>query len=1497
MSTVLSLRSSQFSTITANTLNSGTLAGSTIIASTFIQTSTINSSTIYDNVLLSQNIYYSTLIGLSTATSTITLTTSTISLGQSTNTLYTALANGAVSTAGSWVTSLTGLVSTKTAAMSGNGLVQLVQTQVSTISSLLITTNSGQTWSTLSGTTGLPTAPSNQTFIALSTTYNAVAMSRTGQYQLATTFGGYPYLTSNYGATWSNMNPNMGSPYIYLPFDNSIADAMNNSVITSVGSPGYVTGKVGSSAINLVNTAGSASPSQYIRGTWTVPSTFTISLWFNVQQLNSTYQVIFSALGVGIEFFINPSNQLVGQIPSGTGTGQLNVNTSAISTNTWYSAMLVYQSSGTSSFYLNNALVGNFTANTGFGTWPVTNTFGLGTYDNSLNYAFNGYIDDVKIYNTVPPIYLPFETLPATNSIDVNNRTTLTVAGSVSLVSGIVGTNAINLTNTPAGTATQYIRGTWTPSTNFTWDFWFYTPSSGSGIQQNIMFTCIGSTGLYIDSSLNKLYWYVNGTNIPASNGYPVVVNTWYHITAIFQGGSTGYLYVNNALWASGTCPANAGTSTGYFTLSGTDAAGGTQAFNGYIDDLKIYNYAITPSAMVPMNYNNAVMSANGQYQLVTASGAGLYMSSNFGTTWSQISSVALNALWQGLAISATGQYMLTTATVLTLQTSPQQSGLSGNAGSTPTLQQWYQNGILWGSISSSIAGSTFQSWIAFNTLTPASATGSYSYASTANYSYGAYTGATSITITGTTTSPSPYTGEWIEIQSSTPVICYSYNFACGAAVNIPKNFYIVGSNDRTTWYPIHSAAGGATNPFTIDFSKATSTNIIVNQSGAQTMIAGATGTYTCTIYPPYTTRAYLYFRLIANTTYGTSASSNLEFTELYMQFTAGIFPQLTGLTGNTSSTTPVSTTWTQNGVTWISNSSSVATQNYQSWIAFNNKLDNNGTSSTYSWASAGTYNTSTGNYTGSVTTTVLGGVGSVSGEWIQLQSSVALILYSYNFADGGYSNIPQKYYIVGSNDGTNWYPIQYVQLSNNIYTQFYTPFMPNIIVNQSGSQTITGQLSATASCTTYSTTTNSYTYFRLIGTQTYGVYGNLEFVELALNFVGVQSYSTNYGSTWSNSATLSSTIATLAISGSGQYAIGSNGQTLYIVSNYLAGFSTNTYTIPTLPSINAIIVAAALSHTGQYMVIVTGGTTNNVYYSSDYGATFVAITLGSSAMTSCTMAYDGSYITVTNATTTYTLNNTQTGYSVAIGYQAGYQNQGQNAIAIGNQSGQQNQIANSVILNASGTNITAYNPGFYVSPVGSVMNTSYVSVMGYGADNQIVNSSGAIVILPNGNVGIGYTNPTSAIQINGQIAAPGKTFDMQHPLYPNTSRHLVHSSVEAPRCDLIYRGTAQLEAGVVAININKQCTFSSIGAMDDGTYESLCANPQYFLQNLTGFDRLLGTIQNATLTITCENVESTDTVSWLVVAERADPYIKEWNRTDENGFLVTQYNLNSLRR
>ena len=148
----------------------------------------------------------------------------------------------------------------------------------------------------------------------------------------------------------------------------------------------------------------------------------------------------------------------------------------------------------------------------------------------------------------------------------------------------------------------------------------------------------------------------------------------------------------------------------------------------------------------------------------------------------------------------------------------------------------------------------------------------------------------------------------------------------------------------------------------------------------------------------------------------------------------------------------------------------------------------------------------------------------------------------------------------------------------------------------------------------------------------------------------------------------------------------------------------------------------------------------------------------------------------------------------------------------------------------------------------------------------------------------------TTNTSIPGSLSKGSGTFDIEHPLYPNTNKRLVHSFIEGPRCDLIYRGTVALTNGSATVYIDKQCTYTQENAMDNGTFEVLCANPQYFLQNMSGFNRVVGSIYRGILTITCENNTATDMISWMVVAERKDPFVKNWNRTDSNGYLNTQY-------
>lgn len=95
---------------------------------------------------------------------------------------------------------------------------------------------------------------------------------------------------------------------------------------------------------------------------------------------------------------------------------------------------------------------------------------------------------------------------------------------------------------------------------------------------------------------------------------------------------------------------------------------------------------------------------------------------------------------------------------------------------------------------------------------------------------------------------------------------------------------------------------------------------------------------------------------------------------------------------------------------------------------------------------------------------------------------------------------------------------------------------------------------------------------------------------------------------------------------------------------------------------------------------------------------------------------------------------------------------------------------------------------------------------------------------------------------------------------------------------------------GIATVNIDSDSVASPDCAMEQGTFVALCTNPQMFLQNTTTFDRVIGSIEGNTLTISCENSSSSAPISWMVVAERHDPYIKLWERTNEDGYLVTEY-------
>lgn len=154
----------------------------------------------------------------------------------------------------------------------------------------------------------------------------------------------------------------------------------------------------------------------------------------------------------------------------------------------------------------------------------------------------------------------------------------------------------------------------------------------------------------------------------------------------------------------------------------------------------------------------------------------------------------------------------------------------------------------------------------------------------------------------------------------------------------------------------------------------------------------------------------------------------------------------------------------------------------------------------------------------------------------------------------------------------------------------------------------------------------------------------------------------------------------------------------------------------------------------------------------------------------------------------------------------------------------------------------------------------------------------------PSGSTGVasnfclikGKSEIIGSLNVTSGFSAANKQFKITHPL--NKNKWLYHTSIEAPRADLIYRGHIQLENG------SGSCLIDSSSRMSDGTFESLTKNSQLFLQNENGFDKVRGNVISGSINVISENINSNDVISWMVVAERRDEDILNSPLYDSNG-------------
>ena len=152
-----------------------------------------------------------------------------------------------------------------------------------------------------------------------------------------------------------------------------------------------------------------------------------------------------------------------------------------------------------------------------------------------------------------------------------------------------------------------------------------------------------------------------------------------------------------------------------------------------------------------------------------------------------------------------------------------------------------------------------------------------------------------------------------------------------------------------------------------------------------------------------------------------------------------------------------------------------------------------------------------------------------------------------------------------------------------------------------------------------------------------------------------------------------------------------------------------------------------------------------------------------------------------------------------------------------------------------------------------------------------------ALILKKDGDVSV-----QGDLSIVGAISKGSGSFKIDHPLKP-TTHHLVHSFLEGPTADLIYRGKVELVNGQATVNID------TAAGMTEGTFEVLCTNVQCFTSNESDWDAVKGSVSGNTLSLNCQNTSSNAVVSWLVVGERKDQHMRDTSWTDENGRVIVE--------
>ncbi len=375
-----------------------------------------------------------------------------------------------------------------------------------------------------------------------------------------------------------------------------------------------------------------------------------VSLWTKISTLATARRLVSKWTAAQSTFMISlddtNSDELIMAVSDGTHYDVFSTTNADLVANRWYHIEMTWTDT-TRAIYVNGVSMALTTTLNQAITGTNNSTEPLQIGDSGETTPFNGFIDEVKIYNYArsqglvaydynhgaPAGLWPLDDCQGTTAVDASPNSngdfnghngTITIGGTGTYTSagscnsgtsteawngGTTGkiNSALGFDGTNDYVEIAYA-STLAPSVSISFGGWFYTTDKTQTSQSILSKTQGGGYNLFLNNtggacgSTTSLCGLVNVSSSYYAVDYPVSNlsnNTWYHAMVTFNG-SIVKLYLNGQLVdskpASGVVTYTVSNALCIGAEPGNTVCDAGSPFNGKLDDIRVYNYDLSPT-------------------------------------------------------------------------------------------------------------------------------------------------------------------------------------------------------------------------------------------------------------------------------------------------------------------------------------------------------------------------------------------------------------------------------------------------------------------------------------------------------------------------------------------------------------------------------------------------------------------------------------------------------------------------------------------------------------------------------------------------------------------------------------------------------------------------------------------------------------------------------------------------------------------------------------